>query len=97
MSAQSRQDNIGQAGRPSILEGEVAGPTYGAADDRGGNRQATLPNGVRLRLQSPRTRQRVSGNSVDGTAADLVDGATGPGATNTSDGVRLGVEGQQHQ
>ena len=76
----------------------MAGPTYGAADDRGGNRQAALPNGVPLRLQSPRTRQRVPGNSVDGTAAELVDiGATGPGATNASDRGRLGVEGQQYQ
>ena len=52
MSAQPRSSETRQTGRSSILEGEAAGPAYGAAEE-GGNRQSAIPNGVPLRLQNP--------------------------------------------
>ncbi|CAE7938908.1 ATG18, partial [Symbiodinium necroappetens] len=99
MSAQSRQETTRQAGRPSILEGEAAGPTYGAAGDggEGGNRQSAMPNGVPLRLQNAGVRSRDSGDIVERAAATQVDASqTGPGATTTR-GAGEAVQQRAHE
>ena len=68
MSAQPRSSETRQTGRSSILEGEVAGPAYGAAEE-GGNRQSAIPNGVPLRLQNPGV---MPGTSEDGARQSAV-------------------------
>ena len=98
MSAQSRQEETRRAGRPSILEGEAAGPSYGAAGDRGGDRaQSALPNGVPLRLQNVGVRPRASDDAASVTAEHGDTGMTGPGATITSNRDGSGLGGQQQE
>ena len=87
MSAQSRVSSGRQADRPSILEGESAGPGYGAADQEGGNRGAVLPNRVSAR---PHTGERSAVRTLESSHAE----PTGPIVTTPGLDAFEGSSGQ---